>query len=149
MAEQNPHMNHHRQQQLVLEDKKMAPRVPLYPPLENADVLVMPSETPSLATSFADLLLEDRDLRTGREGRLSNDNRRYTDHLLAEANTAATISSLRDTIIALQLQNAELSLCLQQERQRRQECQKIIEDDRSYIKKLEETVKVGNKTIFI
>lgn len=134
----------------LLDSKK--PRVPpVYPSLGADDVMVVPQDSgccyqrprsPSLNTSFADLLLEDRPvLHQGREGRLTSDHL-YSSSDTRAVDSATTIENLRDTIMALQLQNSELSICLQQERRRREEAESSKEQDRRCINRLEENIQV-------
>jgi len=150
MAEQQ-----HNLKRSYLDDKR--PRVPLYPPLDDSDLLLssppphtsssVPPQPASLSTSFAELLLEDRSLlHNSRDGRLSRDSRGvyaaglHTDGI--GGGPTDDVDNLRASIMALQLQNSKLSLCLQQERERSNQYQTIINNDRKYIEKLEETVKV-------
>lgn len=49
-------------------------------------------------------------------------------------------SDLADRIMALQLQNSELSLCLEREKRKRKEAESRVDKDRGYIKRLEDSV---------
>lgn len=175
--------HHHHLGHSLLDPAK--PRVPpvLYPSLDAGDVMVAPhdplyaphhqrrplSPSSALNTSFTDLMLGDRPLKS-REGRLArcgvesthtslHHHRHHHDplhhlHHYSSLDTNTTQrgedttlttdgADLRDTIVALRLQNAELSLCLEQERRRRQEAENTMERERGYIKRLEESVQVS------
>ncbi|XP_018021600.1 uncharacterized protein LOC108677823 isoform X2 [Hyalella azteca] len=132
----------------VLEDKK--PRVPMYPPLDASDTMVMSGDSlfspQSSAPSFEDRMIGDRNLlhhhREGRLARFGASHSLYTDNVTSEH----TIADLRDTIMALQIQNNELTLCLQQERRRREEAENKVEREKGYIKRLEDTVQALRST---
>ncbi|KAF2355427.1 hypothetical protein FHG87_013818 [Trinorchestia longiramus] len=134
--------------QTVLEEKK--PRVPLYSPLDSQDVMVVPENalysSLSSAPSFTDRMIGDRNLlhhhREGRLARCGTPHSLYTDNM----NPSHTIADLRDTIMALQLQNNELTMCLQQERRRREEAENKVEREKGYIKRLEDTIQALKST---
>lgn len=152
--------NHHHLSRTVLEES--APRVPVHPPpLDNSDVMGVPGRdvddllfqdqqrTSPLSTSFADLMLGDhtalrhkgRDGRLGRCGEGGRDSTR-----LYGLSEAATIANLRETVLALQLQNTKLSLCLQQERSRREQAESLVDREKGYIKRLEDTIQTLKNT---
>lgn len=56
--------------------------------------------------------------------------------------TEEVLTELQDRILALQMHNDELSLCLEQEKRKRREAEERVERDEGYIKRLEDSVQV-------
>lgn len=150
--------NHHHLSRTVLDES--TPRVPVYPPpLDNSDVMGVPERnvddllfqdqqrTSSLSTSFADLMLGDHTAlrHKGRDGRLGRCGEGCDSTRLYGLSEAATIANLRETVLALQLQNTQLSLCLQQERSRREQAESLVDQEKGYIKRLEDTIQVSSQ----
>lgn len=56
--------------------------------------------------------------------------------------TEEMLTELQDRIMALQMHNDELSVCLEQEKRKRREAEERVERDEGYIKRLEDSVQV-------
>lgn len=56
--------------------------------------------------------------------------------------TEEVLTELQDRILALQMHNDELSVCLEQEKRKRRAAEEQVEKDEGYIKRLEDSVQV-------
>lgn len=56
--------------------------------------------------------------------------------------TEEMLTELQDRIMALQMHNDELSVCLEQEKRKRREAEEQVVRDEGYIKRLEDSVQV-------
>lgn len=59
--------------------------------------------------------------------------------------TDGMLTELQDRVMALQLHNDELNVCLEREKRRRREAEARVERDEGYIKRLEDNVQVRNR----
>lgn len=57
--------------------------------------------------------------------------------------TDEVLTELQDRIMALQIHNDELNLCLEREKRKRREAEARVERDEGYIKRLEDSVQVS------
>lgn len=66
----------------------------------------------------------------------------YSDGFGGPCSQQTSAGDLEDRVLALQLQNSELALCLEREKRMRREAETRLERDEGYIRRLEDSVQV-------